>query len=171
MLSHGTKEKRKWPVVVAILAVVGVLQTALCVGGLYHFLKWYFDPYIDPNGYDEQMVTALEHSNTITLSDIFEIEFDQAYICDYTDAYSSQEQILGKLEITSDVEIRQWYSDTASRILLVNDGVVVYDFCYPGYILIFKPDGLWISPDTPLTVQSQSTTSIGNTVFHIAVGE
>ena len=107
----------------------------------------------DPNDtYTQKIHQKLANGESFLLGDIFEFEFDEAYVI--PELYSTGDSLLKKYHLSSSIELKDIIYYETTRILFLKDGCVVFDY---GYSLaeeykIFTPQAdLIIFPDTELT--------------------
>ena len=98
------------------------------------------------------MLLMCAETDEFTFSEIFEFEFDRAYIIHTTDeVYGDKEYFLETLNVTSALELQELPSGGMGRVLFVKDDCIIYDFVYDISYLNIENIGCWISPDTKIT--------------------
>ena len=98
--------------------------------------------------YYDKIYSAFESSDEVRLDDIFEFDFDSAYVVGASELYWDKELFAEKLDVGFAVDIKQFESDNRSRILFINDGTVIYDFIYHRDEIYVDNDGLTVYPNS-----------------------
>jgi len=100
--------------------------------------------------YMNKMITLLNEKSKIKVSDVFEFEFDRAYVFD--DCYVSGEGFAEHFDLDISIEeVESGAQEYNHRIVFVDEqGEFVYEFLYESYILNPYEEGMIIYPDTEL---------------------
>lgn len=99
--------------------------------------------------YYADMLLQYEKTDKFTFSDVFEFDFDKAYIIHTTDeVYGDKEYFLEALNVTSTLELQELPNGGMGRVLFVKDNCIIYDFIYDVGCLNIENVGCWILPDT-----------------------
>ena len=85
-------------------------------------------PYLDSNDYYERMLMLLETSSELKMKDVFDFEFDKAYVTYET--YGDEKYFLKELNVDTNVCIPTLESGAHNRILFIKDDRIIYDFIY-----------------------------------------
>ena len=101
------------------------------------------------------MYTLLEVTDTFTLADIVDFEFDKVYVASITEVYLGEEYFLEKLNASTTVDIPILDSGNHNRLLFIKDNVIVYDFVYPLEEIYFEDDVIWIYPNELIKIISK----------------
>ena len=105
--------------------------------------------------YIEIMKTLLNEKSICKVSDIFDFDFDRAYVFD--DCYLSGEDFAPYYDLDISIEeVETGLKDYNNRIVFVDDqGEFIYEFVYESYILNPYEDGMIIYPDTEFEFYEQ----------------
>lgn len=132
-----------------------VLSVVICIFFLVIVIFSLFYDYI-PNenkirqDYIDKMINLLNKETKIKVNDVFEFEFNRAYVFD--DCYLSGEDFASYYELDISIEeVETGLQEYNNRIVFVDDqGEFIYEFVYESYILNPYEDGMIIYPDTEL---------------------
>lgn len=146
MLLNGTKVINK-KVLCAILCVVLCVVLVLLLGKMFidYYCKHYFP---SSDVYYQKMLSSLKTSDEVVIKDVFDFEFDKAYVA--SEIYGDQEYFIKVLNLDKKVYIPTLDSGGYNRIFFVKDNELVYDFIYDRGLINIIETGAWISPDTIL---------------------
>jgi hypothetical protein len=123
------------------------------------------------DAYTQKIHQMLVNGESFLLRDIFEFEFDEAYVI--PELYSTGESLLKKYNILSKVEIEDILYNETQRILFLKNGYVIYDYCYSVLSGIFAiQNDLIIFPDTKIIPLSEDASNTVRFAFvdHILNG-
>ena len=108
-------------------------------------------PFLSEEQYCEKILSLAETQTEIAMADVFQFEFDKAYISHPDEAYADEEYFVEKLKVKDTIAIRLFEHENSGRILFVKDDAIIYDFvCFHPQLLIkiFTENGVWVSPET-----------------------
>lgn len=153
MLSSGMKVINKK---IFLLATMVFILVLLLVGKVfidYNEKKQYLAP---PEIYYQKMISLLKTSNELSITDVFDFEFDKAYVA--YEVYGDEEYFLKVLNVDNNVDIPTLESGAKNRIFFVKDNELVYDFIYEMHIINISETGVWISPNAMLEMDLREDT-------------
>lgn len=122
--------------------------------------------YPDSEFYDEKMFLLSETSSEVKLGDIFDFQFDKAYVSELiSETYADEAYFLEELDVDTNIDIPTLESGVHYRILFVKDDTIIYDYIYYMSEVRIAETGIWIYPDTVLKLkQSNSIGLEGNAI-------
>ena len=102
--------------------------------------------------YQNKITELLKTDDTVELSDIFDLDFDYAYLSKVPDeSYFKHEHFIKKLNVESEIKLNSLDSEGFGRILFIEDDTIIYDFIYDTSKWIFYETGIYLQPETDLT--------------------
>ena len=85
------------------------------------------------------------------LSEIFDFEFDSAYLSvPVFESYSDKDYFLDLLDVESKLKINSLDSEGFARILFIKDKTIIYDFHYDSLDYVFTQTGILVNADTEI---------------------
>lgn len=112
--------KNKLPILLCLLVLLGVI--CLCVHIIINNNK------SDQDIYYKKMISLSETSGKVNMSDVFDFEFDKAYVAN--EPYADEKYFLEKLGVSSALDIPTLESGGFGRILFIKNNEVIYDFIF-----------------------------------------
>lgn len=168
MLSLGMN-KKKWVRFIVVLTVV--LLVIIAVGALSIFLFYLWLDSLPPTrpdpSKDEYLLNMLlmqETSNTVRVGDVFEFDFDEAYVV--SGPYGDETFYSDQLGVETAVPIPRWETEVHYRILFIKDQCIIYDFVYDIRTIDTLQKDVMIYPDTTMTFTTEFYPS-GNSFLRI----
>ena len=140
---------------ILLIVLVTFLTFAAIVITLFvrHSQQWYYN---FENDY-KAMCTLLGTSKELTVADVFEFDFDKAYVAHETEElYGDEEYFLKELNVDSNIPLARLETGGHNRILFIKNDVIVYEFAYDILKVRIVETGIWIFPDTPLVLTQQN---------------
>lgn len=110
--------------------------------------------YRESNDYYERMLLLLETSNELKMNDLFNFEFDKAYIANET--YGDEKYFLKELGVDTNIDILTLESGAHNRILFVKNNIIIYDFIYETEKICITETGNWVFPDTTIILSQEN---------------
>ena len=101
------------------------------------------------------MLQLFETSDKLIVKDVFDFDFDQAYVSDAV--YADDKYFLEKLNIETTIDIPTLETGAHNRVLFIKDNKIIYDFIYQMYEIRVFEMGTWIYPDTIITMGPYKT--------------
>lgn len=147
---------RKRILTIWLPVAIGSVQTVLFLTGVIFVMVFLWQlpesPVQDPplEYYYEQLQSVQDTSEPLTVGDVFEFDFDEAYV--YEHPYGDEATYLRKLNVETAVPLRQWDTGGHYRIFFIKDRCIIYDFVYDTIQIDTVKKGITIYPDTPLTL-------------------
>lgn len=147
---------RKRILTIWLPVAIGSVQTVLFLTGVIFVMVFLWQlpesPVQDPplEYYYEQLRSMQDTSEPLTVGDVFEFDFDEAYV--YEHPYGDEATYLRKLNVETAVPLRQWDTGGHYRIFFIKDRCIIYDFVYDTIQIDTVKKGITIYPDTPLTL-------------------
>ena len=163
MLSFGTKDTKNLCVLIALVVIafaVGVLW--ICI--LFKVTSQAPQHYPSPEEYYNKMLSLQEISDKVKVSDVFEFDFDEAYVC--ADPYGDEAYYLDLLNVDTNVPIFRWETGGHYRIFFIKDRNIIYDFVYETTKVDMLEKGMMIYPNTTMTL-TQAFFSNGDSYLQI----
>lgn len=148
-----SKRMKIW---LSVAIAVSILLTVIIMAGVIFCLVFLWQlpnpPVQDPplEYYYEQLQDLQETTDSLTVGDVFEFEFDEAYV--YEHPYGDEALFLKELNVETAVPLFQWDSGRHFRIFFIKDRCIIYDFVYDTMQINTAKKGITIYPDTPLTL-------------------
>ena len=152
----GERQMRKRILTIWLPVAIGSVQTVLFLTGVIFVMVFLWQlpesPVQDPplEYYYEQLQSVQDTSEPLTVGDVFEFDFDEAYV--YEHPYGDEATYLRKLNVETAVPLRQWDTGGHYRIFFIKDRCIIYDFVYDTIQIDTVKKGITIYPDTPLTL-------------------
>ena len=147
MLLIGMRATKKYTFAFVLFICICLLIVSLSV-----IIKLYNEKhYHEPKLYCDKILSLIEKSKTLTISDVFDFDFDKAYISDAI--YGDEEYFLKELNVNTSINIPTLESGVHNRILFIKDDMIIYDFVYEMYEIPFDEKGIWIFPNTKITAE------------------
>ncbi len=134
MFVRGMRVIKKIKILISLLCVVLVLIT----GCNY--------PQQAEKNYTLQFCQKLDAGETFLLSNVFDFDFDKAFVI--SEIYSKQNDLLTLYNLTTVVNIDDITNDINRRILFIKDNTVVYDYVYSINDLFTEYKNVIIYPET-----------------------
>lgn len=120
--------------------------------------------------YQEKITKLLDTSDTVTLSDIFDFDFDCVYSSEpIYESYWEQESFLKKLNVETDINLYSLDYESRARLLFIKDDTIIYDFKYDILMWEFSETGIFLYPETELTFGEKN--DFGKAVIQINTQE
>lgn len=147
---------RKRILTIWLPVAIGSVQTVLFLTGVIFVMVFLWQlpesPVQDPplEYYYEQLQSVQDTSEPLTVGDVFEFDFDEAYV--YEHPYGDEALFLNELNVETAVPLRQWDTGRHFRIFFIKDRCIIYDFVYDTTQIDTVKKGITIYPDTPLTL-------------------
>lgn len=159
MQVNRTNVKNKKLVCVILVVIHSIFILLLGKTAIDYYIK---PRYINPDVYYQKMLSSLKTSNEVAITDVFDFEFDKAYVVHrVTEAYADQEYFLKTLKLDKKVFIPTLEYEGVNRILFVKDNKLVYDFIYETHTIDINElgeTGVWITPDAILKMNLEYST-------------
>lgn len=153
MLLNGIWVTRKTLFGIVLISIIVVIAL------LSLLIKLNQENNLDSKPYSEKLLSLSEKSEEITMGDIFDFDFDKAYVSDAV--YGDEEYFIKKLDVNTNIEIRTLESGVHNRILFIKDNSIIYDFVYEMYQIPISEKGIWIFQNTKLKMQSDGSIVFG----------
>lgn len=152
MLLCGMRVTKKKCILTFVLLTLCLVLLG-CVLFVRHSQQWYYN---FENDY-KAMCTLLETSKELTVADVFEFDFDKAYVAHETEElYGDEEYFLKELNVDSNIPLARLETGGHNRILFIKNDVIVYEFAYDILKVRIVETGIWIFPDTPMVLTQQN---------------
>ena len=101
--------------------------------------------------YNEKILSVIEEEKEVKLSEIFDFEFDSAYLSvPVFESYSDKDHFLDLLDVESKLKINSLDSEGFARILFIKDKTIIYDFRYVILDYVFTQTGILVNADTEI---------------------
>ena len=101
--------------------------------------------------YNEKILSVIEEEKEVKLSEIFDFEFDSAYLSVPTfESYADKDHFLDLLDVESKLKINSLDSEGFARILFIKDKTIIYDFRYVILDYVFTQTGILVNADTKI---------------------
>lgn len=163
MLSNGQNKcfkKSHLVCIVIIILIVLIVLIALTSFIVTLVSNYLYETSIYNNKYYNDIRALLETSNTFTLDEIVDFEFDKVYVAAITEVYLGKDHFLEELNINSTVDIPTMSAGNHNRLLFIKDNVIIYDLVYPLYEIYFDDEVIWIYPGESIKVISKTDKQI-----------
>ncbi len=164
MLLCGMRVTKKRVLLISFLVFIVLFFLLLII--LFSIYKE--ERYLDSNDYYERMLLSLETSSELKMKDVFEFEFDKAYVAYET--YGDEKYFLKELNVDTNVDIPILESGAQNRILFINDDKIIYDFIYEMSEICIPETGIWVVQDTTLILTQQNSSDKGKSIIQIDFG-
>lgn len=170
MLSSGMKVINKKLFLLFTIFIIFVLLLVGKVVVNYNEKKQYLAP---PDIYYQKMLSSLKKSNEVVITDVFDFEFDKAYVVHrVSEAYGDQKYFLKVLNVNKKVYIPTLEYEGVNRIFFVKDNELVYDFIYETRTININElgeTGVWISPDAILEMDLRENPLLKEDTLYINI--
>lgn len=124
--------------------------------------------YQDSKVYYEKLLTLSKPSSEVKLGEIFDFEFDKAYVSELlNETYADEAYFLRELDVDTCIDIPTLESGVHYRILFVKDDIIVYDYIYDQTKLKIAETGIWIYSDTTLMLKQHNPIGIEDNTIHV----
>lgn len=168
MLSRGMNKKKWVRLLVVILAVLLVI-IAVSALSIFLFYQWLDSipsamEITAKNEYFQKMLLLQETSDTAKVGDVFDFDFDEAYVV--SAPYGDGTFYLDKLGVETAVPLPSYDTGGHYRILFIKDQCVIYDFVYCILQVDTLQKDVMIYPDTTMTFTTEFYPS-GNSFLRI----
>ena len=169
-MSFSGVNKKKWICLLIVLLVVIVAVNALSVFLLYQGFWIWLDslpptkPDPSKDEYLQKMLLLQETSDTVRVGDVFDFDFDEAYVV--SGPYGDETFYPDRLGVETAVPIPRWDTEVHYRILFIKDQCIIYDFVYNILTVDTLQKDVMIYPDTTMTFTTEFYPS-GNSFVRI----
>jgi len=103
------------------------------------------------NYYNDKLLSVIEDEKEVKLSEIFDFEFDSAYLSvPMYESYAEKDYFLELLDAQTKLRIDSLDSEGFARILFIKDKTIIYDFRYVTLDYVFSQTGILINDDTQI---------------------
>lgn len=103
------------------------------------------------NYYNDKLLSVIEDEKEVSLSEIFDFEFDSAYLSvPLYESYAEKDYFLELLDAQTKLRIDSLDSEGFARILFIKDKTIIYDFQYETLDYVFSQTGILINDDTQI---------------------
>ena len=150
MLLHGMRGTKRSFMFITILVFIVILITFMCACNQVRSLQYHGSEY-----YSEKMLQLFETSDKLIVKDVFDFDFDKAYVSDAV--YADDKYFLEKLNVETTIDIPTLETGAHNRVLFIKDNKIIYDFIYQMYEIRVFEMGTWIYPDTIITMGPYKT--------------
>ena len=161
--------KKKW--VRLLVVILAVLLTVIAVSALSIFLfyQWFASlptamEISAENEYYQKMLLLQETSDTARVGDVFDFDFDEAYVA--SRPYGDGTSYLDQLGVETAVPLPSYDTGGHYRILFIKDQCVIYDFVYCINQVDTLQKDVMIYPDSTMTFTTEFYPS-GNSFLRI----
>ena len=159
MLFRGMKGTKIGFVVFLLVIILFALLLSII------FAKRHYKQYLTCDEYYKKMLISLKEPSYLSVQDIFNFEFDWAYVANET--YGDEKYFLKKLDVNTNINIPLLETGAHNRILFIKDNFIIYDFIYEiGEINILET-GTTIFPDTTIILTQQSVCENRESVIQV----
>ena len=103
------------------------------------------------NYYNDKLLSVIEDEKEVSLSEIFDFEFDSAYLSvPLYESYAEKDYFLELLDAQTKLRIDSLDSEGFARILFIKENTIIYDFQYETLDYVFSQTGILINDDTQI---------------------
>ncbi len=159
MLSHGMK------VIKGSLLATFLLVVVLFIISSIIYVKRKNNDHTDSVDYFEKIQVLLEDTSHLKVEDIFEFEFDKAYVA--SEVYGDEKYFTKKLGVSSSIDIPALETGAHNRILFVKDNRVIYDFVYYMGEMYISETGIIVYPETTIILSQQENDTSGKKIIQL----
>ena len=159
MLFVGIKEIRN-----NLLIITSFVLVLLSIAVLFVGCK---KEQFESNNYYENKFFIKESKIEFIMKNVFEFEFDKAYIASET--YGDKKYFLKKLNADADIDIPMLESGAHNRILFIKDDKIIYDFIYEIGEISFVNKEIFVYPDTQITILRHNSINDGKFFVEVEV--
>ncbi len=151
MLFNGMRvtKKRLFLCVFSLLLILIFIFGILC-----RVNKININYFADSELYCEKVVSLLKTREDFMLSEVFEFDFDKAYVSE--DVYGDEQYFIEKLGVDTNIDILTLETGAHNRILFIKDNTIIYDFQYEMSVIFPVESGVWIYPDTEISYAEEN---------------
>lgn len=153
-MSSSGVNKRKWVRLLIVLLIAIVAVSVLSIFLLYQVFWIWLDslpstrPDPSEDEYLQKILLLQETSDTVRVGDVFDFEFDEAYVI--PEPYGDEASYLEELGVETAVPIFRWDTGGHYRIFFIMDQCIIYDFVYDIRQADTLQKGMTIYPDTTM---------------------
>lgn len=103
------------------------------------------------NYYNDKLLSVIEDEKEVSLSEVFDFEFDSAYLSvPIYESYAEKDYFLELLDAQTKLRIDSLDSEGFARILFIKDKTIIYDFRYVILDYVFTQTGILVNADTEI---------------------
>lgn len=103
------------------------------------------------NYYNDKLLSVMEDEREVKLSEIFDFEFDSAYLSvPIYESYAEKDYFLELLDAQTKLRIDSLDYEGFARILFIKDKTIIYDFHYDSLDYVFTQTGILVNADTEI---------------------
>lgn len=161
MLLCGMRVTKKRVLLISFLVFIVLFFLLLII----IFSNYRKKRYLDSNDYYERMLMLLETSSELKIKDVFDFEFDRAYVTYET--YGDEKYFLKELNVDTNVDIPTLETGAHNRILFIKDDRIIYDFIYEMNKICILKTGIWVVQDTTIILMQQNSSDKGESIIQI----
>ena len=169
VLLNGMQATKKtfFAILLVLLVLFGLLMVHMIVA--CHSQKQ------SQRDYYKIMLSLLDTPKKLKLTDVFDFDFDKAYVVHpFSELYGDEQYFLQELDVDTNVNIPQLGNEGYCRVLFVKNNTVVFDYIYDRSklcIIESEPNetGIWVYPNTSIALTKQSADCNNDTVIKMYI--
>lgn len=157
-MSFSGVNKKKIVCLLIVLLVVLLVIIAMSALSIFLFYQWLdllppTKPDPSKDEYLQKMLLLQETSDTVRVGDVFDFDFDEAYVV--SGPYGDETFYPDRLGVETAVPIPRWDTEVHYRILFIKDQCIIYDFVYYIFTVDTLQKDVMIYPDTTMTFTTE----------------